>query len=336
MSEFDDLIATTLKEKTEAICRRSERLRQLMAEITRYVMGGGKRLRPQLMCWGYQGAGGTDDLAIKQASVSIELIHSYLLIHDDIIDRDETRRGQPTVHVAMRTTMGKSDEHLGMSLATMAGDLLCSFGYEIISESGFAPVRRLAALNHLNIMLQEVIAGEWLDILSPYLGAKITEADIMDIARYKTAAYSVEGPLHLGGLLAGASAELLATYTAYAIPIGIAFQLRDDVLGVFGDPKITGKSASSDLQEGKRTFLMHTALEMATPDDRDYLQTWLGNPKLGVLETKNIRAIIERSGALAAVEARIAKLQKEALDALKGSALENLKALTITLVNREK
>jgi len=339
---FERLATNFLEEKIEQAAQRSEHMRSIIEEAARYVLSDGKRLRPQLFCWGYWGAGGVEDDAIRWASISIELIHSYLLIHDDIIDRDEMRRGEPTVHVVYRKLSGgEPDDHLGTSLAIIAGDALCSYGYELIAESPFPAEYRLAAIARLNSLLDEVITGELLDILSPFLGDQLEEQDIMDISHYKTAVYTVVGPLHLGGLLAGASEELLAAYTAYALPIGTAFQLKDDILGVFGDSKATGKSTSTDLTEGKRTLLVHKALNLAPATDARYLRTRLNKAHLTTDEVSRMRGIIRESGALAEVEALLEKLHREAIESLDGmecdqEAIEFLRNLADFIVKRNK
>ena len=340
--ELEGLLADILRDRVERICARSERMRPVMDAAVQYVLNDGKRIRPQLLCWGYWGAGGGEGQAIKRASLSVELIHSYLLIHDDIIDRDERRRGQPTVHVACRDLVpGGSNEHLGISFAILAGDILSFCGYELLAEASFPADRRLEAISRMNRLLDEVTTGECLDVLSSYIGEAMTEEDIRTVAHYKTASYTVDGPLQIGGILAGASQEILDAYTAFAIPIGIAFQLRDDVLGIFGDSEKTGKSVSSDIQEGKRTLLIHAALRRASEEDASYLRHWLGNPALTPVECEEVRHVIRRSGALEETEAAIGELHGQALRSLEGAPLEEearqfLARLAEMMVHRQK
>ena len=199
--------------------------------------------------------------------------------------------------------------------AVLIGDLLLSWADEVLFTSGLPERDVLRAKPLYDLMRTELMAGQYLDLLEQASGDG-SEDRVMRVARYKTAKYTVERPLHVGGALAGATAEVMAAYSGYGLPLGEAFQLRDDVLGVFGDPAVTGKPAGDDLREGKRTLLIHATLHTATAPQRATLEAGLGNRELQDSEVQQLRDIIIDSGGLLVVEDRIASLRTEALDAL--------------------
>ncbi|HEY8532846.1 MAG TPA: polyprenyl synthetase family protein [Micromonospora sp.] len=291
-----------------------------VAEALEAFLVRGKRLRPAFGYWGYRGAGGADSDAVVTALASLELVQASALIHDDLMDRSDTRRGRPAIHrqfsAQHRAAGWRGDpDAFGDSAAILLGDLCLVWSDELFSTSGLAPEALLRARPVFDEMRAEVTIGQYLDVLTQVTGnTSLTWAS--KVARYKSAKYTVERPLLLGAALAAAPAELTAAYSAYGMPLGEAFQLRDDVLGVFGDPEQTGKPAGDDLREGKRTYLVAAAFEAADPAGRAILERRLGDPELDAAGIDELRDIIASSGALARTERRIEELTHTALDAL--------------------
>ena len=275
-----------------------------------FVGAGGKRLRPLLCYCGWAAAGGgTDRVTVSRVAASLELFHAFTLIHDDIMDASDQRRGRPTVHRAMTTLRESERGHadartFGTNGGILVGDLALVWSDDLLDDSGLSPAQFTALRPLISTMRTEVMLGQYLDLLST--GA--LEEDLgaaMHIVRYKTAKYTVERPLQIGAALAGARPELMAACSAYAIPVGEAFQLRDDLLGVFGDPASTGKSNREDLREGKSTALIAIALHRATAAQRATLRQLVGNPDLDEAGADTVREILLASGSCAQVESMI-------------------------------
>lgn len=311
----------------------SQDIDPLMGSIANLVTGG-KRLRALMCYWGWRGAGGGADAGeIVTAGSALELFQAAALIHDDIIDRSDTRRGGPSVHrrfSQLHETQGWAldRERFGHAAAILTGDLCLSFSEESFTEIGHRAASGSQARLIFNLMRTEVMAGQYLDILEEVAGPKRDRAGAVrraqSIIRFKSAKYSTEHPLALGGALAGASEDLLRGYSAFSLPLGEAFQLRDDVLGVFGDPVTTGKPAGDDLREGKRTVLVAFALDQASPAESAFLDARLGNPELSDADIEEIRRIIVDCGALRATEMLIDEFGRAAFAALDLLELEEL------------
>jgi geranylgeranyl diphosphate synthase type I len=297
-----------------------------VAETLRdFVQGGGKRLRPAFCYWGWRGAGGSaHDEGAVTACAALELLQGGALIHDDLIDRSDTRRGLPAMHrrfEAMHAAEGWHGDgaEYGAATAVLLGDLLLVWCDELLWDCGLGrdAIRRAKPL--FDLMRTEVMAGQYLDLLEP-AAPWPAGSDPVERARrvvhYKSAKYTVQRPLQIGGLLAGADQALIDAYGAFGLPLGEAFQLRDDLLGVYGDPSVTGKPAGDDLREGKRTLLVAEAMRGCSPADARLLDDLLGAPGLGDPEVALVRQAITRSGAPERVEARIEALLREALTAL--------------------
>ena len=281
----------------------------LADELGGFVARGGKRLRPVLLLLGHEAAGGDAD-DVLGAAVAVELLHTCALLHDDVIDAAPTRRGHPTTHVTFadrHTRMagaGDADRY-GEAVAILLGDLAFVHADEALLDSTVPADRLLAGLRAFVRLREEVMAGQVLDVHAA--AARSTDPDLaLRVATLKSGRYSVTRPLQLGAVLAGADAALLATLERFGEPLGRAFQLRDDVLGVFGDQAATGKSATGDLAEGKRTLLVAEAWARLDDDDRAVLADRLGAPDLTADEAADLRDRIEACGARAAVEDRIA------------------------------
>jgi len=303
------------------------------------LLAGGKRLRAAFCYWGWRACGGADGREIVAASASLELLHASALVHDDVMDASQTRRGQPAVHRrfasrhAAAAWRGSADD-FGAGAAILIGDLLLAWTDEMLRASGLAPAAVWRGLRVLDAMRTEVFSGQFLDVVAQASGAS-DAASALRVVTYKSAKYTVERPLHLGAELAGAEHRAMLgasgrdgaaapadgpgrrrAFTDYGIPIGTAFQLRDDILGVFGDPVRTGKPVIDDLREGKRTVMLAIARERADREQAAVLDRAIGNPLLTEARAEQVRAVITGTGALAECEAMIDRNVKEALAAL--------------------
>ncbi len=293
---------------------------RLVAEA-RAAVTGGKRFRAAFSYWGFRAAAreGYDERAILRAAASLELLHASALVHDDLMDASDTRRGRPATHRGFAALHREQSwpgdpEQYGAAAAILLGDLLLSWSDELLRRCGMPWDRIGPALEVLDACRSEVIAGQFLDVSVQARGRATVDA-AMTVLRYKSAKYSIERPLHVGAALAGAPQEALTALSGYGLPLGEAFQLRDDLLGVFGDPATTGKPAGDDLVEGKRTVLVALALATAPTDEAARLDAALGTP-VTADEVAELRGIIDRSGAHAQVEAMIDELTQRALTAL--------------------
>jgi geranylgeranyl diphosphate synthase type I len=297
------------------------------------LLAGGKRLRAAFCYWGWRGCGGQDGSEIFAASAALELLHASALVHDDVMDASDTRRGQPAVHrrfAASHAAAGwrGSPDEFGAGAAILIGDLLLAWTDELLRASGLAPAAVWHGLAELDAMRTEVFSGQFLDLVGQASGAAGASgvASALRVVTYKSAKYTVERPLQLGAELARSAdgdragqPDPRRAFTGYGIPIGIAFQLRDDILGVFGDPARTGKPVADDLREGKRTVMLAIAGERASPRQAAVLESAVGDPLLTDAGAAQVRAVIAGTGALAECEAMIDRNVKEALAAL-GSA----------------
>ncbi|MGA8115399.1 MAG: polyprenyl synthetase family protein [Actinocatenispora sp.] len=302
-------------------------LRPVSDTLRAFIMGGGKRLRPAFGYWGYRGAGGDDRDEVVRALASLELLHACALIHDDVMDSSDTRRGEPAVHRRFATLHAAErwagdPAAFGRDAAILLGDLCLGWSAEMYSRCGLPAAQLAAAQPAYDEMRTEVMAGQYLDVLAQADVRHSSRERASRVAEYKSAKYTVERPLLLGGRLAGAPESVLAAYSGYGLPLGEAFQLRDDILGVFGDPSATGKPAGDDLREGKRTYLVAAAYETAGTDGRAVLDRLLGDRGLDDTGVTELRALIVDTGALADTERRIATLTAAALAALDDVPIE--------------
>ncbi len=276
------------------------------------TMRGGKRLRPALLCAAMECIEpGAYPHAAVDLGAALELFQTYLLIHDDWMDRDPVRRGAPSVHVSLARRYG--DEHLGASAAILAGDMLCALAHEIVGSLDAPSPRRRAVVTAFGRMEREVILGQCLDVTH--------SSDVARIHDLKTGSYTVRGPLLLGAALAGATDEATRALEAFAGPLGLAFQLRDDILGAFGSEAETGKPVGGDFREGKETLLVQHARAHLVGDDLTALEAVLGNRDATVDDVLRARALVERSGARDVAEAAVRDLRDRCLAALDTDAL---------------
>ncbi|MBO9520318.1 MAG: polyprenyl synthetase family protein [Nocardioidaceae bacterium] len=323
VQDFVDLQAGWLDELGEDARR--------LVEHARVSVTGGKRFRAAFCWWGHQAVAPAADeeaqgKALLKACASLELLHASALVHDDYMDASDVRRGRPATHRAFEALhrengWAASPTQYGASAAILLGDLLLSWSDEMLRTCGLPAERVLDALGYFDLTRSEVVTGQFLDVSAQARGTSdVTTA--MTVVRYKSAKYSIERPLHIGAALAGADSGVIEQLTRFGLPLGEAFQLRDDLLGVFGDPEVTGKPAGDDLSEGKRTVLVALALDGLTGSDRVLLDTSLGR-SLSPEEVTHLRGLIDASGAHEQVEEVITALTGRALEALAAADLRD-------------
>jgi len=288
---------------TFGIGKREKEISQIIWEhIKEHNLRPAKRLRSSFIFYGYKLLGGKDEKSAIQAAMSMELVHTALLIHDDFMDQDDTRRGQPTTHkyfekIHKENRWRFDPKHYGESMAVTAGDIALLDGYEILGHSLFPDNLKIKSLNR---MLRGVIntgLGQAFDVSLEASGSA-SKKDILDLHYAKTAIYTYENPLHVGAILAGANENDLEIISKYAIPGGIAFQIQDDILGLYGNPEKTGKPAHSDLMQGKMTLLIIKAFEMGSPNQIKLLKKIWGKRNLTEDEANIARKIIKQTGSL--------------------------------------
>lgn len=307
LADFKKEIDQEIETYFNGIIKETSKHDFLMAEalenVKKMILAGGKRLRPALMYHGYLGTGGKEKKKMLKTCVSVELIHFFLLIHDDIIDRDLKRHGKDTVHfmyekLAKKIFPKNDSEHFGNSMAIIVGDMIGALGNQIIYKSNFDPALVVKALHKLQSVVSFTVIGQAKDIYMQNKG-QAAEEEVLEMYNYKTAKYTFEGPLHLGAILGGATDEVLAGLSQAAIPLGIAFQIKDDILGLFGSEKKVGKPVGSDIKEGKQTILLAKANENADKQQKKLLKNISGKKDLESEDLKMFQKIIQDTGALA-------------------------------------
>ncbi|HEV2906747.1 MAG TPA: polyprenyl synthetase family protein [Actinomycetota bacterium] len=337
-ARVEKALTAFLVEQRDLVAADDPGVRAAFDELERVIASGGKRLRPVFCCLGHLAAGSQVEEELIRTAAAIELLHTFALVHDDVMDRSAVRRGESTTwrHLAeehRRFAFRGDAEGYGISAAVLVGDLAITLADRAFLESGFQPERLLPAFGRYGRMRTDMVAGQFLDVVAANRG-EVGEGEARRIAVLKSGAYTVEGPLHIGAILAGANGRLLATLSSYGVALGEAFQLRDDILGAFGDPSVTGKDRDSDLREGKRTVLIAKAMAKAGPDDRRFLEERLGRPNLSDEEVERIRKIIEVSGALVGTEALVEELGSRARSSIDPELIpQDVRALLLELVD---
>jgi len=307
--------------------------------LTSFLLDSGKRLRPLFAYAGFAAAGGSLEKPVVRAMAALELLQACALIHDDLMDGSDTRRGKPSIHrhfesMHVHKELDGFAPHYGLSAAVLLGDLALVWSDQMLNSAGLTHEVFTRVAPYYNEMRVELMAGQFLDIHEQT--QKSTSVDrSMKIARYKSGKYTVERPLHLGAAMsAGPSPEIFAALSAYGLPLGEAFQLRDDLLGVFGDPSVTGKPAGDDLREGKRTVLIAITNERQSESQRETAKKHFGKPDLDAEGVAVLREIIESTGARTELEATIEHLTAEALTAAQSAAFtEDGSAMLVELAN---
>lgn len=295
----DNKLAEFFNDRIQDSAELSPFSEEIMQIIRDYTLRGGKRVRAALLFYGAKAISDLNDEDLQKASICMELVQSYLLIHDDIMDQDALRRNGPTVHTSYTKLARKykrfDKEHFGNTMAIAAGDICSCLANLLLIQTNFDPKNKLSATKKLNQMMHKVIHGQVIDVLNDHSS---TEDDILFGYALKTATYTVQGPLEIGAMLAGATNEQLQSIADYSIPLGKAFQIQDDILDLFADEKKLGKPVGSDIREGKPTLLITKTLQNADPKDKKFIQSMLGNHKISEKQLEKVRCIIRRSGAL--------------------------------------
>jgi geranylgeranyl diphosphate synthase type I len=318
--EVDEALLAFVDRQRPGLLAISDDLGALLSALES-LLAGGKRLRPAFCYWGWRGAGRPDIPAITAAAASLELLQAGALIHDDVMDASDTRRGQPSAHRRFEAMHGVagwpgSAAGFGQGAAIMLGDLCLVWSGRMYDESGLDEQALTRGRPVYDLMRTEVMSGQYLDMLEQARGRGTVESALR-VVEFKSAKYTIERPLHLGAALAGASPGVMGALSAYGLPLGIAFQLRDDMLGVFGDPAATGKPAGDDLREGKRTVLIALALRTATRAQAEVVRAGLGDPALDDAGIETLRSVIADTGAPAACEEMIQSYAARATGALR-------------------
>ena len=297
----DEELRTFLDRRQAEVADADPRAAPLVDELIRLVAAGGKRIRPAMCYWGYRAAGGGDDRRIIRAAAALELLHTFAIIHDDVMDRSPMRRGVPATHARLaeehhRRAPGGDSAHLGVSIAILAGDVAAVYADRMFLESGFPPERLVEPKRRYDAMRVDMATGQFLELTS---GADVEESLARRISSLKTGSYTIGGPLLIGAALAGGSPELDQRLSSYATPLGEAFQVRDDVVGVLEE--------EGDLAQGRPTVVLAKAGELVGPERRR---------ALAALGPAEMAQALRESGALDAAIAHANGLVDEALAAL--------------------
>ncbi len=360
-----DLLLTLVQNKLDQFCdaRRVE-LREISPEIevimdfTQSLLSGGKRFRALFAYWAWHGyANPTGELRLDDPIVgiasSLEMFHAAALVHDDLLDQSDTRRGAPAIHKRFESLhqqkgFAGSKERFGVAGSVLVGDMMLSWSSELFGDSLLQanhPNSEAACRAEFGKMRFEVMAGQYLDVLEENAAPTRDRSEAVERANrvmlYKTAKYSLEAPLLIGAALAGARAENLSGLSRFGIPLGLAFQLRDDVLGVFGDPTVTGKPAGDDLREGKRTVLTGLTLEAVPASVGKLFEELLTSGELELEQIEWMRNLIVESGALEKTEKLISEYSSRSIEALAALEIDEVARLALAqlanaVINRAK
>ncbi|UJH71297.1 polyprenyl synthetase family protein [Ornithinimicrobium sp. INDO-MA30-4] len=304
------------------------------------LLAGGKRLRAGFLYWGYRAFNNEDSDELVACASALEVFQAAALLHDDVMDKSDTRRGKPTAHRAFAAQHQAAGwqgdpEDFGRAAAILAGDMCLNWCDEIYTTSGMPSIELARARPTFDLMRTQLMAGQYLDVLHSMrdwadLNYEQRIAQSRAVIRYKSAKYTIEHPLLIGAQAAGAPPEAIADLSTYGMALGEAFQLRDDVLGVYGNPESTGKPAGDDLREGKRTVLIAHALEHSNTDDCDFLLKSLGQHDLSAVDVERCREILIHSGAVERTEEMISEqsdIAAESLSRITQATSEGLDAL---------
>lgn len=338
-----------------------------VVDYTQSLLQGGKRFRALFCYWAWrsslsqslhqqsQSEVEESEAAIAGIAASLEMFHAAALVHDDLLDQSDTRRGAPSIHKRFETLHAErvwagSPERFGVAGSVLVGDLMLGWSSEIFGNALLhSPTREIesACRDEFSLMRVEVMAGQYLDVLEENAAATRSLSEAVGRAEkvilYKTAKYSIEAPLRIGAAFAGADQGTLNSFTSFGIPLGIAFQLRDDILGVFGDPSVTGKPAGDDLREGKRTVLVALTKQSLAARSTSMSQAFEELLTSRELETQQIafmQQLIKESGALDKTERMINELADRSLEALDEASLDTqakevLRSLALKVINRD-
>lgn len=317
---------TAFFDQESRLCLNDPMASELLEAIRDFTMRGGKRVRSVMLILGYMAVGGRDLDSARKAAVSMELVQDMLLIHDDLMDRSPERRGGRSLHEHFRSVHRErgyrgDPVRFGDNMALIAGDLAESLAEKALLTSGFPPKRLVEAMSLQADMVRDTGYGQVLDLCSVEL-PDWTEEQVLKVHHYKTARYTFEGPLMIGAVLHGARGKALKALSGFAVPVGTAFQLTDDIMGLTGDPKKGGVSDISDIREGKRTLLVVDSLKKVSEEDRLVLLKGLGDPALTLSDAKRIRDMIAATGAVERSRALASELTERGKSSLDGGGLD--------------
>lgn len=313
LSKYELYESAYFRKKIQSVSKYSREIVDLYEKLANFSKGG-KRLRAYLVWLGYQIGGGKDVLEILPISLAFEVAQDFVLIHDDIMDHSDLRRGNPTIH---RIYEKRFDKHYGESMGILLGDIACINAFEIIVSSSFNNEYKVSSQKLFADILLETAYGQVLDIENEYKNFDFDR--IMQFTYLKSAKYSVIGPMLMGLNVTKFTKSKVAAIESYGKAVGIGYQLCDDLLGIFGNERTMGKSILSDMREGKNTLIIHKARQLATPKGLAEINRIWGNSKSGGKELKKIRDIVRKCGALAWCEVenkRLVTVAKKEIDKL--------------------
>jgi geranylgeranyl diphosphate synthase type I len=325
-SDLDADLRRQLRAKHQAMEELAPEVVRLVDALSDLVLRGGKRLRPALIHFGYRACGGTDLEAVRPLEMATELLHTYLLVHDDIMDNADVRRGAPAAHARFRNEHRRNGhrgdaEHYGASLATLVGNLAHAQAHEQFTKACDSASEKASLRETFSTMEREVIAGQLLEMQLAER-QEATPEMLERVLQLKSGRYSVKRPLQLGSLFADAHDGQFESLSRYGRDAGGAFQLQDDLLGMFGDPEAMGKPVGDDLREGKFTYLVYHTLQQSDAEDQQLVQEALGDDSLTEEEVQRVCDIMRRSGALDRVRDMINERLTRARTALADTAFD--------------
>ena len=308
----DDVLTDFLHAEREAA---DPEAAPLIDELQSIINAGGKRLRPRFCYWGFRAGGGADGAEIIRAGAALELLHTFALIYDDVMDSSPIRRKRTSSH------RGLGEGPVGTSAALLTGLLGFVLADRLLWTSGFRAERLAAMTERFDRMRTRAIAGQYLDVLEAHRRGG-SEETARRIGALKSGGYSVADPLAIGALGAGASRRLIESLEAFAQPLGEAFQIADDILGVFGDPETTGKDRDGDLREGKQTVLLARTRALAPREELDEIERYVGAKDLDAAEAERVREVMTRCGALDETRGLVTSLTGQAITALESADID--------------
>lgn len=345
-AEIDTRVEKFLKQKVALAGKIDPLFQQLLEETERVARLGGKRLRPTLAVVGYRAAGGKNDELVLNAAVALELLHVFMCVHDDIIDRDNQRHGGLNINGRYNDILGQVEDesertHLAQSMSLLAGDLLLTFVYEVIGELDVSAETRLRLMDRVNTTCFDTVGGQQLDVLYPLEGELGVER-LLRIPYHKTSIYTFVNPLLFGAMLAGGvDSRVHDSLYKYGEKLGITFQIIDDILGIFGAVEATGKSTLSDIRDNKPTILRHYGFELSNTTQLEVLRSSFGKSSAGNNDLAAVKQVMTENGARARTFKLAEKHATQAKSAIsllkKGAPLQyaQLVALADFCLNRD-
>jgi len=323
---FNLWLSNCLRTRRDEAIASDPALDMIFSVLVDFAGRPGKRIRPFLAHWGYLAAGGDDPFRATPVAAAAEMLHAFALAHDDLMDESGLRRGLPTVHkmgesMHRRNSWRGRPEQFGLSLAVLVGDLAIALSDSLMDSADVPEAHRMRLRRVWNAMREEVMLGQFLDVLASNRVIPASEDDIWRILSLKSGKYSIERPLHLGACAAGAPDALLETLTRFAIPVGRAFQIQDDILGMFATEQSVGKPVDSDIREGKSTLLISHAYQQGSAADRETLLKGWGRAEASEADVNAVRDVVLATGARDYAESRAADLAGEACAVLETSSI---------------